>query len=630
MGKDTIFSQRRELKRRGLAVYRSHIFILMFLTLVLALFGREYNYTTLGWGELTGVESSSKGAEDQEDVPGNILELYRGYQADDVYEDLASGKLGEAARKSAGILNELIENSKKSKTLSLTNGLLAQGVNAVLSGELAVRFAMAIRKITVSDRDASVLFILLSFLAYAGFFILLINVYSAAVRRVFLEARIYKKVHFLDIIPFISVRKWFHASWVMFVKYVFQFLWTFTIVGGIIKRYSYWAVPYIVAENPGISAGDAISLSREMMNGHKWELFKFELSLIGWILLGIVTFGVSEMVFGTPYRMACYSEFYVKVREMLLESNPEAEQVFNDRYLYEHADKILLYETYFDVVDEITVLHENRIELKGAKKTAAEWFGVWIGSSREKREYDNQEGRTFALEAYRRCMDGLSYPNWLNPLWPNKKLNRNSTFSFLRNYTIWTLFLLFMLFSIVGWSWEVAYHFMGTGQFANRGTLHGPWLPIYGGGGIIVLLLCSKLRKNPILEFFMSIALCGTLEYTSAWYLETHFHKRWWSYDGYFLNLHGRICAEGLLVFGVGCMIVVYLMAPLFDFLLSKIRQGILIGICIALAAVFGFDVAYSQRHPNMVEGAVEADPEPSFAESGQVSGPESVESAAG
>ena len=41
--------------------------------------------------------------------------------------------------------------------------------------------------------------------------------------------------------------------------------------------------------------------------------------------------------------------------------------------------------------------------------------------------------------------------------------------------------------------------------------------------------------------------------------------KKWWDYTGYFLNLHGRICAEGLLVFGVGGMAFVYVIAPLID-----------------------------------------------------------------
>ena len=57
---------------------------------------------------------------------------------------------------------------------------------------------------------------------------------------------------------------------------------------------------------------------------------------------------------------------------------------------------------------------------------------------------------------------------------------------------------------------------------------------------------------------------------------------------------------------GVGCCVVVYLIAPIFDFLLSKVKPKILIGICIVLAALFAGDLVYSQVHPNMTPGAVE------------------------
>ena len=103
-----------------------------------------------------------------------------------------------------------------------------------------------------------------------------------------------------------------------------------------------------------------------------------------------------------------------------------------------------------------------------------------------------------------------------------------------------------------------------------------------------------------------AVVLCGTLEYVSAWHLENKYHQRWWSYDGYFLNLHGRICAEGLLVFGVGCCVVVYLVAPAVDHLLSKVKQKGLIIICLILTTAYTSDLLYSREHPNMAEGAIE------------------------
>ena len=67
---------------------------------------------------------------------------------------------------------------------------------------------------------------------------------------------------------------------------LYTFLWSLLfIIPGIIKRYSYAMTPYIMAECPGLSANDAITQSRHIMDGNKWRLFCLELSFIGWELL---------------------------------------------------------------------------------------------------------------------------------------------------------------------------------------------------------------------------------------------------------------------------------------------------------------------------------------------------------
>ena len=91
-------------------------------------------------------------------------------------------------------------------------------------------------------------------------------------------------------------------------------------------------------------------------------------------------------------------------------------------------------------------------------------------------------------------------------------------------------------------------HAVQTGEFVNRGVMHGPWLPIYGWGAAMTLVLLNRVRPHPFVMFFSTTALCGTLEYVTSWYLEQANGVRWWDYSGYFLNINGRICAEGLLL----------------------------------------------------------------------------------
>ena len=78
---------------------------------------------------------------------------------------------------------------------------------------------------------------------------------------------------------------------------------------------------YILAENPTISLKDALSLSRNMMKGHKFECFKWQFSMAGWYILDVCTFGVSAIFYSNMYRMAVMSEFYTLRRKEFQRSN---------------------------------------------------------------------------------------------------------------------------------------------------------------------------------------------------------------------------------------------------------------------------------------------------------------------
>ena len=100
------------------------------------------------------------------------------------------------------------------------------------------------------------------------------------------------------------------------------------------------------------------------------------------------------------------------------------------------------------------------------------------------------------------------------------------------------------------------------------------------------------------------MVLCGVGEYLTAYYLDlTHDGARWWDYGGYFLNLHGRICAEGLLVFGLGGMAAVYAIAPGLDNLFRRMNRRVLVAVCAVLLALFAADEVYSSANPNTGAG---------------------------
>lgn len=136
--------------------------------------------------------------------------------------------------------------------------------------------------------------------------------------------------------------------------------------------------------------------------------------------------------------------------------------------------------------------------------------------------------------------------------------------------------------------------------------MHGPWLPIYGFGGLLILILLKKFRNKPVLLFISAFIICGVLEYSTAWYLETFKHLRYWDYTGYFLNINGRICLEGLLVFGLAGCAFTYVIAPILDNLYSKIKPKIASILCVVLISLYLVDLMYTKVNPNTGEGISE------------------------
>ena len=100
----------------------------------------------------------------------------------------------------------------------------------------------------------------------------------------------------------------------MFLKNLFLFLWALLlVVPAIIKAYSYRLVPYILEDHPELSAMQAITLSRKMMNGHKADAFVLDLSFLGWILLSALTAGILHIFYVGPYIQATDAELYKAV-----------------------------------------------------------------------------------------------------------------------------------------------------------------------------------------------------------------------------------------------------------------------------------------------------------------------------
>lgn len=591
---------RKEMKRKAKKAVKKHYILYVAVCLIMAYMGVEFS-SSLNVLDITPAEEVYR-MEDEE----RLTRI--GANSDgliDVIADLLAGD-----QEGGQELSSQIKEEEKGRSLEgnpvfgRTRGVFAGIVNNITSGSALVFLVGALHSLLGSESAAILVLVLfgIAFLFSVWFFIT--NVVSVIARRIFLEGRIYETVPFQRCLFLLRVKKWVKACCTMFLTAFFQFLWSFTIIGGIIKYYSYYLVSYIVAENPDISSREAIRLSRRMMKGHKWECFVYELSFLPWTFLGAATAGLSEIFYSNPYRAASFSEYYAQLREEAKKARIKGSQYLNDTYLFEKAEDEMIYLAYEDVISALVRPKRDGRKLKGIRKFFADYLGILLTNTKEEREYEETQALHMRMQFLKDAVDRKSYPSRLSALPEQEKRKKVEMIHYLRHYSVWSVIVLFFVFSFMGWLWEVSLHLVQDGEFVNRGVLHGPWLPIYGGGGVLILLLLNKIRNRPLAEFVGIILLCGTVEYFSSYYLEmAHNGERWWDYSGYFLNLHGRICAEGLLVFGIGGIGLVYVLAPLLDNVIQKIPLQILAPFCVVLTVIFAADTIYSMKYPNTGKG---------------------------
>ncbi len=93
------------------------------------------------------------------------------------------------------------------------------------------------------------------------------------------------------------------------------------IIPGLVMHYQYRMVPYILSERPELSPSEVLAESKKMMNGNKWDAFIYDLSFIGWYILGACTFGILNLFYVNPYVYASDAELYLTLRSLEINQN---------------------------------------------------------------------------------------------------------------------------------------------------------------------------------------------------------------------------------------------------------------------------------------------------------------------
>lgn len=158
-------------------------------------------------------------------------------------------------------------------------------------------------------------------------------------------------------------------------------------------------------------------------------------------------------------------------------------------------------------------------------------------------------------------------------------------------YSLLEYIYFFFFFAVAGWIWECSLYLVRDHVLVNRGTKYGPWVPIYGYGGILVILLLYRFRHSKLRVFLYGILISTVFEYLTSVVLEYGLNVVYWDYSEDFLNFQGRISLVSSLMFGVFSLLGTYVFAPVVTAILRKMSPKIRRNVAIVLCCLYGLDI---------------------------------------
>ena len=229
-----------------------------------------------------------------------------------IENEISKDNIAEIQEKQEKI-EEITENLTENQ-LKMVNTITSNLNSLTKSQKYIYKIWDAIELFIMNQNLLGIAYVLIAIIAIL-YIILLAEPLLVAERRYFIIAS-EKENTKMGVMKEIFKRKnWSNVAIIMFFKSFYNFLWYLTIIGGIIKTYEYRMIPYLLAENPDMNKKEAFARSKQMMKGNKWKTFILDLSFILWEILSTVTFGLLDILYVNPYKIATSVELYKTLKE---------------------------------------------------------------------------------------------------------------------------------------------------------------------------------------------------------------------------------------------------------------------------------------------------------------------------
>ena len=166
-------------------------------------------------------------------------------------------------------------------------------------------------------------------------------------------------------------------------------------------------------------------------------------------------------------------------------------------------------------------------------------------------------------------------------------------------YSVLDYIFYFFFYSFIGWFFESCYCSIRPKKWVNRGFLRGPICPIYGTGGLVMMVCLLPLRHitrnlylNELLIFIAGAVLCDIVEFMTSYIMEKLFNARWWDYSNKKFNIQGRICLTHTFYWGTCSCLFVFILEPIMNlYIVGQVSESSRNILTYIFLTVFAFDL---------------------------------------
>lgn len=172
-------------------------------------------------------------------------------------------------------------------------------------------------------------------------------------------------------------------------------------------------------------------------------------------------------------------------------------------------------------------------------------------------------------------------------------------------YSVLDYIFYFFFYSFIGWFFESCYCSIRPKKWINRGFLRGPICPIYGTGGLVMMVCLLPLRHitenlyfNELLIFIAGAVLCDIVEFMTSYIMEKLFNARWWDYSNKKFNIQGRICLTHTFYWGTCSCLFVFILEPIMNlYIVGQVSESSRNILTYIFLTVFAFDLLDTVIH---------------------------------